>query len=73
MKFNKTINELQQQPQAIDTQDMADPVIAQLTQKKVNLQQQMGKQLEAIDKQIAARQKANNKGATNPQGGVPGM
>jgi hypothetical protein len=74
MKFDNTLSEAgQQQAPAIDTQDMTDPVIAQLTQKKVNLQQQMAKQIEQIDKQIAARQKANNKSATNPQGGVPGM
>lgn len=74
MKLNKVISEnggVQQQ--AIDSNDMADPQIAQLTQKKMNLQKQMAKQIEQIDKQIAQKQLANNKGQTNPQGGIPGL
>lgn len=74
MKFDNSINEAGgTQQQSIDVSDMSDPVIAQLTKKKMNIQQQMAKQLENIDKQISARQKANNKSATNPLGGVPGM
>lgn len=74
MKFNNSLLETGEvKQQAIDAQDMSDPVIAQLTQKKVNLQQQMAKQIAAIDRQIAARQKANNKSGKLIQSGVPGM
>jgi len=60
----------------IDTQDLSDPLIASLIQKKLALQQQMQRQIAAIDAQIANRQKTNGKTQGKPSVGgnnVPGM
>ena len=79
MKFNKSLKEAVsningQQPQTVDNNDLSDPVIAQLTQKKIMLQQQMQKQIAAIDVQIAKRQQMNNvKKPVTTNSNVPGI
>ena len=88
MKFSKSLREAAPlapgqtpgqvpAPGTIDTQDLSDPLIASLTQKKVTLQKQMQNQIAAIDAQIANRQRTNGKNTQGkpPVGGnnVPGM